>query len=147
MKKMIKPFLLCFTTILLLAALTACTTSFALTFEVETGDSIKVELDTTGGYALKANGATFEVYDGDTLISKGIFLTEEMLAPYLELTEGSQDDITVLEKSENSIFYHTGNEWNYVFLVDNSSTGVALVNLTSQESAQECYSLLTITSQ
>lgn len=146
MKRIFKPVLLCFTAILLLVALTACSTSLSLTFNVDTGDSIKVELDTTGGYSLKANGATFEVYEGDTLLTTGIFLTREMLEPYLAVSEDTQE-ITILEKKDNGIFYHAGNEWNYVFQVEGSSTGVALVNLISQESAQTCYSLLTITSE
>lgn len=146
MNKIFKTTGLVLVTVLLLFALVSCTSSLSLTFTVETGDSIEVTLDSSTGYLMKANGATFEIYKGDTLTTKGIFLNGDMMEPYLSIDENTPD-VTLYEKTDDKVFYQSGNEWNYVFKVADSSTGIALVNLISKESAEECYSLLTITNE
>lgn len=134
------------------AALAACLlagcsmkTSQSLSFAVETGDTIRIELDTTDGYSLKAADSAFEVFCGEERIAKGIFLEEEKLASYVGLQESDVEE--VYERNSESIFYHTGNEWNWVFRVESSSTGVALVNTVSKDSAETCRALLEITKE
>ena len=141
-----KKFVFIFIVIALLFVFASCSTYFSITYDVETGDSIKVQLDTTSGYELENTGSTFEIHKNGELVTKGIFLTEDMMAPYLELSEDT-DEVTVFDKDASSVFYHSGNEWNYVFRIDDSNTGIALVNLNSKESAEECKKLLTITAE
>ena len=60
-------------------------TGKAFTFQVETGDRIKIELDTSGGdYDLSQEDGHFAVEKGKDTVLNGVFLTEKR---YEEFTE------------------------------------------------------------
>ena len=135
------------TLICALFVFSSCETSLSLTFNVETGDSINVTLDTSNNrYSLKAGGAAFNIEKDGELVAKGIFLDENMLNQYLS-TVTKQENVELIDNGEDYIFYHINNEWDRVFRVENSNTGIALVNLVSEDSAIECFDLLTITAE
>ena len=66
-------------TILLILALCACevTSSFSYSFDVATGDRIKVELDTSTGLDLSQKDGRFFVKEGEDKIVEGLFITRE----------------------------------------------------------------------
>ena len=59
----------------LVIVMTACggNTSMAFTFAVDTGDNVKLELDTTGGYSISAD-LPFAISHGDDILSQGTFI-------------------------------------------------------------------------
>lgn len=139
--------------ILCLAAclfLTACTTSFSYTFQIETGEHIKVTLDTTGGQKLTQDNGTFTVNSsGGDALTLGVFLLEEQTESYFDNLPSS-DEVTILEQNSLSgmsyIFYTYSDAeasyWNYVIKPDSAVTGIGLTNEISQKSAEEVFALL-----
>ena len=142
-----KKIIIVLTLICALFVLASCETSLSLTFNVETGDSINVTLDTSNNdYSLKADDATFNIEKNGKLVAKGIFLTEDMLAQYFSAVK-DEEGVELIDSAENYIFYHINDEWDRILKIENSDTGIALVNLVSEDSAVECFDLLTITAE
>ncbi len=143
MKKKIISLAMIFSVLLMI---TGCTSNKAYTFTVETGDKIKVELDTTDGYDLSSDLPFTISKDGNTL-SQGTFITSSAYNKYVNsaktdslakvIDEGSKDNI-------DYVFYSYNNsEYNYVIKVKNSNTGILLGNPNSKEEAKTCFDLLT----
>ena len=135
MKKKIISLAMIFSVLLMI---TGCTSNKAYTFTVETGDKIKVELDTTDGYDLSSDLPFTISKDGNTL-SQGTFITSSAKTDSLAkvIDEGSKDNI-------DYVFYSYNNsEYNYVIKVKNSNTGILLGNPNSKEEAKTCFDLLT----
>lgn len=123
-------------------------TSKSYTFNVETGDQIKVELNTKGGYQLTKD-LPFTISCDDDELSQGTFLVSGGYELYVE-EANSNADAVVLETGEKDgnefIFWcYDNGEWNYVIKVKDSNTGIALGNNISEESARECFERLTFT--
>jgi len=132
--------------------LTSCTTSTSLsyTFNVDTGDSIKLELDTSDGYGISAQ-SPFDISEDDEILSTGKFIP---LVGYDELVIQCEtsERITIIEKITTDeieyIFYNSNEgEYNYVIKVLGSNTGMVILNYISEESAKECFERLTITKE
>ena len=138
--------------VLLLAMLPGChfTSSKSYTFSVETGDSIKVTLDTSDGYALSQENGMFSVSSGEETILQGIFLLEETYEQYMELSE-TADGIIVLEEDERKdvsyLFYEfvgeAGTENDFVIFVKDSGTGVLIGSLAGRDAAKAAFDRLT----
>lgn len=144
MKKIISAF------VLMGAMLTGCSSnsSMAYTFNVETGDSIKVELNTSDSdYKLKADGSRFIVNEEDTDIITGIFLTADM---YDEYETAISSTGTILE-SDGYILYEyageAGTERNILLMVPDSETGVIMGSLADEETVRDIYSRLSLTNE
>lgn len=143
----------CLLVCLLALIVSACSarTSRSYTFQVENGDAIKVELDTTDGLSLTQENGRFKVCDGDEDILDGIFILEDTYKEYLQVKE--QPGVTVIEDKEkdgNSYFLYevegtAGIEDNHILFVKGSKTGVILGSLAGKEKAQEAFAKLTIT--
>ncbi|MBE6760534.1 MAG: hypothetical protein E7554_10730 [Ruminococcaceae bacterium] len=125
--------------------LTACSTSFSYTFNIENGDRIKVKLDTTNGHKLEQNDGQFTVVEEGKDPMYGAFLTEEMFGDYMD-TALTKD---VLESGEDFCIFQQdgelGRETYILFMVDNSDTGIVLATLQDEAGARALYDLLTIT--
>ncbi len=127
----------------------ACTKSFSYTFHVETGDQIKIQLDTSEGYQLSQEEGTFTVSKEDTDILMGVFLTEEMYGQYLAALD--VDEVEILAEAEHNgcayTFYRfTGEdhvEHNYVCWVTGSSTGVLIAGVEEQQAVEAAFERLT----
>lgn len=130
-------------------SITACTTSFSYTFNVSTGDSIKVTLDTSAGHELSQKDGEFFVSKDGVELTRGIFLTEEKYKSYFDNVEGAEG-VSVLDSgkhNENEFIYYLYNDngtdtWYHVISVEGSSTGVGLINTSGQNSAKEIFELL-----
>lgn len=151
MKKGISFFLL---TLCLIFAFSGCGTQGggakthkAYTFSVDTGDKVRVELDTTNGYDITSD-LPFEISQNGSALSQGIFIEAEQYASYVD-SVNSDDSAKVIETSSKDsnqyVFWsYNDSEYNVVILIGDSNTGILLGNAISEESARECFNRLTI---
>lgn len=131
----------------LILTFAGCTTSLSYTFNVETGDAVKVKLDTTDGYKLTSD-VPFEIKLKDESLSSGTFIKGDAYYQYKDVVTNTidADNIESGKAGEHEyIYWTTGNEWNYCILLKGGKTGVLLGNNVSEESAKECFKRLAIT--
>lgn len=144
MKKIIT-FMLC--TVMLATVLTGCRSYKSYTYTVDTGDSIELRLDTTGGYDISPDLPFVISKDGET-ISQGSFVTAEAYDYYLALVESDSGAEIIEQKSKNGveyIFYSVNDrEYDYVIKITGSNTGLLIGNIISEESARDCFNRLSI---
>lgn len=129
----------------LVLTLTGCTTTKSYTFDVETGDSIKVELNASDGYDISAD-LPFTISKDDKTLSQGTFVTIDGYNQYLDavnndtnskiLDSGTKDGITY------TFYSYNNSEYNYIIKVDGSNTGILLGNPNSQVEAETVFNLL-----
>lgn len=142
--------------LILVFVLTACNfgTRRSYTFEVETGDNIKVTLDNIDKYSLSQKNGTFIVSKDDQTISQGVFLTDEMYNQYKDLIDKNENNVILNKetgkKDDNEYIYYetkgkSGTEYNYVVMINDSHTGVIIGSTVSKEEAQNVFDLLTLT--
>lgn len=158
MKKSVKILSLILVLCSLLCLCTACggndvKTNLTFTYTVETGDKVKIELDTSDGYGFKSE-LPFSITKENETISQGTFITEDGYAQYKSLIDlGAEQGITIIEPetSQNGltyIFYQVngsaGTEYNYVVKIDNSKTGLLIGSLKSKADAQDVFNHLAI---
>ena len=136
--------------VIVLLTLTGCTKSKSYTFMVETGDKIKVELNTTDGYDLSSDLPFTISKDGNTL-SQGTFIISNYYDEYVTAVKTDSLAKVIDEQSKDDIEYvfysYNNSEYNYIIKVKNSNTGILLGNPNSQEEAEKCFELLTFTLQ
>lgn len=147
MKRMHK-MMLCLVALVCIAAVIAgCTThsSMSYTFNVETGDAVKVTLDTSDKYKISTDGRFTISLDGKTL-TQGIFIHGDAYAQYVTAAK-TDDKATVLDSGTKDgheyIFWsYNGKEYNHAILITGSNTGIILCNQVSEESAKACFDRL-----
>lgn len=140
---------LCFVmAVCIIMAMTACDThsNVAFTFAVDTGDNIKLELDTSDDYSLSSN-LPFAISQNDNILSQGTFIIGDGYDEYLEMIE-SDEMASVIESGEKNGFAYTmwnynDVEFNYVIRISDA-TAIVIGNNVSEESAHECFDRLTI---
>ncbi len=136
-------------------ALCACSfySNLSLTFNVNTGDKIKVTLDTTSGLSLTQKDGRFAVEKDGEPILQGVFVHEDGYNQYLGI-KGEQG-MTVLEDTEKDgnpyymyeINGEAGVEDNFIMWIKNSNTGVILASVSGKETAKDAFDKLTITKE
>jgi hypothetical protein len=136
-----------------------CTNSKKLTqsytFEVETGDTVKVSLDVSdksnksNKYKLKQKDGQFLIKNDKETLSQGIFITKDTYDQYVSLLS-SNSDISVLEKDKTkgcSYLYEykgeAGTEHDYVVWLNDSSTGILIGSLQNKKVAKDIFEKLT----
>ena len=129
-----------------LLILTGCTTNKSYTYSVETGDKIKIELNTTDGYDMSSS-LPFTISKDNETLSQGTFIYESYYDEYVNAAKtdslakiidtGSNDNI------EYVFYSYNDSEYNYIIKVKNSNTGIILANQNSQDKAEKCFNLLT----
>lgn len=132
----------------MLLTLTGCTKSRSYTFIVETGDKVKVQLNTTDGYDLSSDLPFTISKDGNTL-SQGTFITTDGYNQYIDVVNSDSNARILDSGTKDGISYtfysYNDSEFNYVIKIDGSNTGILLGNSNSQEEAKKCFELLTFT--
>lgn len=133
------------------ALLSGCNTSSSkyCTFDLETDDTVKVELDTSTGMDLTQDDDTFEVVKDGEVMLDGRFVNEHGYAYYSSLV--GSDEIDVMEESEkdgNAYFLYevvggNGLEDNYVLWIGDSNTGAMMSSLMGEDAAREAFDKLT----
>lgn len=132
-------------TLLLCILLMGCSfhSSKSYTFNIETGDSIKVTLKTGNGYDLKQENGRFSITKDDTVISQGIFLKEETKNDfYLKLDNFEKHSYD----NGEYIYYETegeaGIEYNYFVVLKGSKAGIVVASLEGREEAKKAFERL-----
>ncbi len=131
----------------ILVGLTGCKghTSKSYTYNVDTGDKIKVEMDTTGGYNMTSS-LPIEFSKDDEVISQGTFGKENAYDLYYDEVKNENDVTIIEEKSKGNIDYffyeYDNSEYNYIIKIKDSKTCFILGNNVSKESAQEIFEKL-----
>lgn len=130
--------------------LTGCTTSKSFAWDVNTGDKIKIKVDTSGGYDITSD-LPFTISKDDETLSQGTFITIDGYNQYMNAVEtdstakvidsGSKDGITYTFYSVND------SEFNYIIKIDGSKTGILLGNPNSQAEAEEVFSRMTFSQE
>lgn len=131
----------------LLISLTGCNSSKAYTFSVETGDAVKVSLNTSDKYDITSD-LPFSISYNGTALSQGIFITSDNFSQYVDVVD-TDSNATLIDsgsKDGNKYIFWSYNdaEYNYAILIGDSKTGIILANNVSEESAKECFNRLTI---
>ena len=80
--------------------LTGCTTSKSYTFDVETGDKVKVELDTSNGLKLTQEDGSFSVTKGDEQVVDAMFITADMRTMYVAAVKDEDNAEIVSDTAE-----------------------------------------------
>ena len=139
---------------LMLILLTGCGSSSngfksskSYTYDVETGDKVKITLDTRNGYDLTSS-LPFTISKDDEDLTKGIFLTETNYEYYKNAAKQGSNVKIIDSGSKDGIDYifysYKDTEFNYVIKIKDSNTGILLGNNVSEESAKECFDRLEI---
>ncbi len=141
----------CIASSLALALATGCTagTTSLLSFDVSTGDSVTVALDTSGGYKLVEEDGDFIVQDDGETVLQGSFLTQEGYDEQAAAIDS--ESVEVIEEADVDgnpyVFYEYTEDGtvNELFLlwIDGSHTGVLLGSLSGAEASQRAFDALT----
>ena len=122
-------------------------TSKTYTFNVETGDSVKVKLDTSDKYNITSE-VPFEISQDGDVKSQGTFIFGEAYEQYKDVVDTDENaellDSGNKDGNEYVFWSYNDSEYNYAILIEGSSTGLILGNDVSEESAKECFNRLTI---
>lgn len=133
------------------ALLAACnvSTSLSLTFRVETGDQIKVEMDTTDGYSLGQDDGEILIKKDKELYMRGVFLTEEMYQSNFEIVsagEGATFQKEDIRDNNHCVYFQydaDGETRNAcLVMVTGSKTGIRVEGAVPQEEAWEVFDRL-----
>lgn len=129
----------------MMLTLTGCHKEKSYTFNVETGDKVKVELDITDGYDMTSE-LPIEFSKDDKVISQGTFGQEDAYDLYYQIVKKDSGSTLIEEKSKDNIEYifyeYNNSEYNYIIRIKDSKTCFILANSISQESAQEIFNKL-----
>ena len=126
-------------------------TNKSYTFNVETGDVIKITMNTSDSYNLTSS-LPIEFSKDDSIISQGTFIKEEDYNSYEStLKNNSDDSVNILDEGSKNgityIFYNVNSnnesEYDYVIKIDGSNTAFVIENNISQESAEDIFNRLT----
>lgn len=145
------PLLLC---LLLTLALTACRTQMSLTYQIDNGEQIKVELNSSDGHKLsQEEGLPAVKKDGETVLLCQ-FLQADGFDTYAAglATSG---DVTIFQASpeEDPAFYfyrYTGggaDEYLFLLRIPGAETGVLCGGTVSKEAAEDAYRHLTFSKE
>lgn len=136
--------------IMVLTVLTGCETYMAFTFSIDNGDSIKISLDTSDKYKISSD-IPFEISQDGRVLTQGSFIrgeAYEQLIATIEADEHSKIYDSGVKGGNKYTYWISGDlEYCYVILVENSNTGIVLINNISPDSAMEVFNRLTITSE
>lgn len=138
--------------LLICVVFTGCTmtSSRAYTYNVETGDTVRILLDTTDGYGLTSELPFTITCDGESL-TQGKFITLEGYDLYADAVDSDERSVLLgggtRDGNEYIHWIYQHEEFNYIIKIAGSNTAVLLYNGVSEESARECFERLTITKE
>ena len=122
--------------------------SKAYTYSVATGDSVKIELDTSDNYDISSD-LPFQITKDGEVLSEGTFIQGEMYSQYVEAVQNDEKgkvlDSGTVGENEYTFWEYNNSEYNYAILIGDSNTGILIGNIVSEESAKEVFERLEIT--
>lgn len=151
MKKMKKGMAAAACMIAAFIGLTGCSTSVSLTYNVDTGDTVEVTLDTTDNdLSLGEEDNVIMVTEDDDTILSGAFVYQDICDIYEEMTKADDAAEIIEEDSANGLtwlFYSvdglSGVESNFIVWIDGSNTGILLASLQDPDDAKKAFECLT----
>ena len=133
--------------LLMVTIFSSCTTSLnkSVSFNVSTGDQIKVTVDAKAGYDITMKSPFEVMKDGETVVN-GSFATEEAFDGLSE-TVDSDEKATLIDKGKKDgndyLFYSyegaAGTEYNYIMKVGESKTVIIMSSLKDEDEAKKAY--------
>lgn len=142
MKKFLSLFVV---VVIVLVTLTGCSTSRSYTWDVATGDKIKIKLDTTEGYNMTSD-VPFTISKDDVTLTQGTFITIDGYNQYMDAVNNDVTARVIDSGSKNGVtytFYTVNNlEFNYIIKINDSNTCVLLGNRNSQKEAEDVFNKL-----
>jgi hypothetical protein len=127
-------------------------TTLSYTFNVETGDDIKVELITTDGYDMNKKTPIIFTKD-DKEVARATFLFEEAYDQYYEAAQTDPNASMIEEdtKDDTEYFFYMYDEgetaqYNYFIMINDTKTGV-LITGKDEDKVTECFENLTFTEE
>jgi hypothetical protein len=123
--------------------LAGCGKNKSLSIKVDTGDTIDISVDKSGGYSLeKTDDKSFSINCKGNKLSTGSFVTADYYADYAD-SLNTDESVDVLSTGQNDyvkyVFYRCDDKYDYIVLINDSDTGVLIENTTSELSAQKCF--------
>lgn len=135
-----------------MSVLTGCSTSISYTYEVGTGDTVKLVLDTSDGLMLENEDDIFIVTEDDETILQGSFIDEDTYDYYMEMVKIADGVENIEEDSANGLTWLlyefdglAGMESNFIVWIDGSDTGVLIASLAGSRGAKKAFNSLTFT--
>ncbi len=134
------------------AMLSACSTtaSKSATFDVDTGDSIKISVNAKAGYDLTMEVPFAITKDGDAVLN-GSFTYAEYYDVYRQVIDEDANATLIEEgnKDGNDYFFYTfegnaGTESDYVMMVGGSQTAIIMGSLAETSEVQAAFEAMTV---
>lgn len=132
------------TLLTLIMCLTGCRKS--CTYDVTTGDKIKISIDTSNNYNM-SDELPINFTKSDEIICQGTFAKGDAYDTYIEMITDN-DAIRLIDQGSNKhidyIFYEIigENEYDYVIRIKKSNTCFVMGSLTSESDAKEVFNRL-----
>ena len=121
------------------------------TYDVDTGDKVKIEFDTSDGYDLSSK-APFTISKDDKDLTQGTFISADQYESYVGAAKSDPKATVIKEGARDSVKYvfwsydgEAGTEYDYAVLIKDSKTGLLWGNLVSEDSAKDCFGRMNIT--
>lgn len=122
-------------------------TTKSYTYNVETGDKIKLTFDTSGDYTISAD-MPFVIEHDDEVLSQGTFIKAEYYDWYVDAAKTDENCKIIDSGKRDNCSYimwsYNDSEYDYVIMIDGSNTSLLLGNDVSEESAKECFDRLEV---
>lgn len=130
--------------VMVAASLVGCEahTSKSYTFNVDTGDRVKIELDTSDGYDLKQENSNFYVEKDDTTCVTGTFATAETWEYYSDIAY-QDEEAEVLEHTDDKLIWTTeSGEYDMVYMLNDKTGVVTMCELSDEFSESDADAVL-----
>lgn len=128
----------------------ACSTQKAVTYQVDTGDSVKIAINTKDGFDITMD-VPFTVSKEEAAIFTGSFIYAEYYDVYRQVVEEDSNVVLLDEGSKdgNDYFFYSfegniGTEYNYIIMINDSKTAIAMSSLVGEKEASEAFEAMTI---
>ena len=116
--------------LLLVFCLNACSTSTSMsyTYIVDTGNTVKVTLDTTeSDYKIKPDESNFILYNDEQIIAQGCFTDISGFEYYVSAAH-ADENVTVLEDTGNKVIYmYNDDEYSEYDLIMNLNNKTCVI--------------------
>lgn len=130
--------------------LAGCSADKSVTYNVDTGDSVKITVDAKAGYNISME-LPFTVTKDDATVLNGSFIYAEYYDTYREVVDAEAGAVLLDEgtRDGNDYFFYSfegnsGTEYDYIILVNNSQTAIAMASLVGEKEASEAFQAMTI---
>ena len=129
----------------IMCMMVGCEKYVSYTYNVDTGDTIKVELNMRDSYELTPNVPFVVEKDGEECV-KGTFIYVSYYYDFVESLEYDDDMILIDEGTKDGndyVFVEYLGDYMYVICVDDSNTGVALEGYVDKDEMELIFDRLT----